>query len=90
MVSKAGYYAWRYGSRPILRDLRDIGEHVSRKRVVRIMRATGLSGKRRRAFRITTDSKHSQPIPGNHLDRHFAPQEPPFSARDRLVDEPQP
>jgi putative transposase len=65
----------RYGSRPILRDLRDIGQRVGRKRIVRIMRSAGIFGKRRRAFRITTDSKHRHPIAGNHLDRHFAPKE---------------
>jgi putative transposase len=65
----------RYGSRPILRDLRDIGQRVGRKRIVRIMRSAGIFGKQRRAFRVTTDSKHSHPIPGNYLDRHFAPME---------------
>jgi putative transposase len=65
----------RYGSRPIVRDLRDIGQRVGRNRVARIMRAAGVSGKRRRAFRVTTNSKHSHPIPGNHLDRHFAPKD---------------
>lgn len=65
----------RYGSRPIVRDLRDIGQRVGRNRIARIMRSAGISGKRRRAFRITTDSKHSHPIPGNHLDRHFSPKE---------------
>jgi putative transposase len=65
----------RYGSRPIVRDLRDIGQRVGRNRVVRIMRAAGVFGKRRRAFRVTTNSKHGHPIPGNHLDRHFAPKD---------------
>lgn len=65
----------RYGSRPILRDLRDIGERVGRKRVVKLMRQEGLSGKRRRAFRVTTNSKHGHAIAENHLDRHFAPME---------------
>src|SRR6185437_2640389 len=32
----------RYGSRPILHDLRGIGERVGRKRVVKIMRAAGI------------------------------------------------
>ena len=48
----------RYGSRPIIADLREIGEFCSRKRVVRIMRAAGLRGKQRRAFRVTTNSNH--------------------------------
>jgi putative transposase len=65
----------RYGSRPIVVDLREIGQRVGRKRIVRIMRAAGIFGKRRRAFRVTTNSKHSHPIPGNHLDRHFAPKD---------------
>ena len=65
----------RYGSRPIVADLRELGQRVGRKRIVRIMRATGISGKRRRAFRVTTDSKHSHPLTGNHLNRHFAPKE---------------
>ncbi len=64
-----------YGSRPIMHDLRAIGERVSRKRVVKLMREAGISGKRRRAFRRTTNSKHNFRIPGNLLDRHFAPLE---------------
>ena len=44
-----------YGSRPIVADLRGIGERCGRKRVVRIMRAADLRGKRRKAFRVTTN-----------------------------------
>lgn len=65
----------RYGSRPIMHDLRAIGERVSRKRIVKLMREADISGKRRRAFRITTDSKHDFRTPENLLDRHFAPME---------------
>ena len=65
----------RYGSRPIVRDLRDIGERVSRRRVAKIMREAGIRGKTPRAFKITTDSKHQKPIAENLLDRHFAPLE---------------
>jgi putative transposase len=64
-----------YGSRNILHDLRGVGDWVSRKRVVRIMRESSIFGKRRHAFRVTTDSKHDHPISANHLDRHFAPSE---------------
>ena len=64
-----------YGSRPIVADLRGIGERCGRKRVVRIMRAADLRGKRRKAFRVTTNSKHSKPIVENVLDRKFAPEE---------------
>jgi transposase InsO family protein len=65
----------RYGSRPILHDLRAIGERVSRKHIVRIMREEGIEGKRPRAFRITTKSNHRLPIAQNLLDRHFMPAE---------------
>ena len=65
----------RYGSRSILHELRDIGERVARKRVVRLMREAAIVGKRRRAFRVTTDSNHSKKISENLLDRHFAPSE---------------
>jgi len=65
----------RYGSRPILHDLRSIGERVSRKRVVKIMQVAGIFGKRRKAFRNTTQSDHARPVSENLLDRHFAPLE---------------
>jgi transposase InsO family protein len=65
----------RYGSRPIMRDLRAIGERVSRRRVAKLMREAGIRGKTPRAFKVTTDSKHQRPIAENLLDRHFAPCE---------------
>jgi transposase InsO family protein len=46
------------------------------------MREAAIQGKRRRAFRVTTDSKHNKPISGNHLDRHFAPAE--IAARNHV------
>jgi putative transposase len=65
----------RYGSRPILRDLRDAGELVSRKRIVRLMQDANIQGKRPRAFRLTTNSKHGKPVAENVLDRQFAPSD---------------
>jgi hypothetical protein len=60
-----------YGSPRILRDLRDLGRRVSRKRVARLMRELGLVGRRRRRFKATTDSKHPFPIAANVLMRDF-------------------
>ena len=60
-----------YGSPRILRDLRDDGHRVSRKRVARLMRALGLEGRRKRRFRATTDSKHEFPVAPNILNREF-------------------
>lgn len=65
----------RYGSRPIVRDLRDGGKRVSRRRVAKLMREAGIRGKTPRAFKVTTDSKHGKPLAGNLLERHFAPGE---------------
>jgi putative transposase len=65
----------RYGSRPILRDLRDAGERVSRKRIARLMRDANIQGKRPRAFRATTNSKHDRPVAKNVLDRRFDPSD---------------
>jgi len=51
-----------YGSPRILRDLREDGHRVSRKRVSRLMRELGLEGRRKRRFRATTDSRHRFPV----------------------------
>lgn len=60
-----------YGSPRILRDLREEGHHVSRKRVARLMRELGLEGRRKRRFRATTDSRHRFPVAPNILMRDF-------------------
>ena len=60
-----------YGSPRILRDLREDGHQVSRKRVARLMRELGLEGRRKRRFRATTDSKHPFPVAPNVLMRDF-------------------
>ncbi len=65
----------RYGSRPIVRELRDGGKRVSRRRVAKLMREAGICGKTPRAFKVTTDSNHGKPLAGNLLERHFAPAE---------------
>jgi transposase InsO family protein len=60
-----------YGSPRILRDLREEGHRVSRKRVARLMRELGLEGRRKRRFRATTDSQHRFPVAPNVLMRDF-------------------
>src|SRR2546423_1705767 len=47
------------------------GECRSRKRVARLMRRAGLVARRRRAFRITTLSRHTDPVAPNRLARQF-------------------
>jgi putative transposase len=61
----------RYGSPRIHRDLRSQQEHVSRKRVMRLMREDGLKARVRKRFVCTTNSAHRHPVAPNLLDRDF-------------------
>jgi len=65
-----------YGSPRVLRDLREWGHRVSRKRVARLMRELGLEGRRKRRFRATTDSQHRFPVAPNVLMRDFDVEAP--------------
>jgi putative transposase len=61
----------RYGSPRVHAELVQRGHRTSRKRVARLMRSRGLAGRRRRRFRITTQSRHPFPIAPNVLARQF-------------------
>ena len=61
----------RYGSPRVHEDLREQHEHVSRKRVVRLMQEDGLVARARKRYKITTMSDHDQPVAANLLDRQF-------------------
>jgi transposase InsO family protein len=65
-----------YGSPRVHRDLRARGERVSRKRVIRLMRGSGLEGKVRRRWVTTTDSRHDQPVASNVLAQDFVASGP--------------
>lgn len=60
-----------YGGPRVHADLAAAGEHVSRKRVARLMQAQGLVARRRRRYKCTTMSDHDQPVADNLLDRAF-------------------
>lgn len=60
-----------YGSPRIHRELRAQGRRVSRKRVERLMKQEGLVARRKKRFRRTTDSDHTDPIAPNVLARDF-------------------
>lgn len=51
-----------YGHRPMTAELQRRRLPTGRDRVLRYMREAGLLGRRRRAFRTTTDSKHDLPV----------------------------
>jgi putative transposase len=60
----------RYGSPRIHEDLIEQEEHVSRKRLIRLMQEDGLEARARKRFKGTTMSDHDQPV-ANLLDRQF-------------------
>jgi transposase InsO family protein len=66
----------RYGSPRIHEDLLEQHEHVSRKRVVRLMQEDGLVARLRKRYKLTTMSDHDQPVAANLLDRRFEAHAP--------------
>jgi putative transposase len=66
----------RYGSPRVHEDLLEQDEHVSRKRVVRLMQEDGLVARLRKRFKHTTMSDHDQPVAANLLDRQFEADAP--------------
>jgi len=63
-----------YGSPRVRAQLLREGRAVSEDRVARLMRDCGLQGRVRRRFKVTTDSKHDQPLAPNTLNRQFQAQ----------------
>ena len=66
-----------YGSPRIHCDLReDHDEHVSRKRVIRVMHEEGVKARRPKRFVCTTNSDHNRPVAANLLTREFTAEAP--------------
>ena len=60
-----------YGSRRTSKSLRSQGHDVGRYRSRSLMKKAGVSVKRRKKFRITTDSKHNLSVAPDILNRNF-------------------
>ena len=60
-----------YGSRRVHAELRKHNICCGLNRVARLMKLHGLAGVQRRAYRVTTNSKHDYPIAPNRLGRDF-------------------
>lgn len=61
----------RYGSPRVYRELFSRGMSCSEKRVARLMQEMELKVLPRRGFVCTTDSRHSDPVSPNHLNREY-------------------
>jgi putative transposase len=60
-----------YGTRRIIKILAKNDIFISRKRIGKLMTAAGLYCKTKRKFKVTTDSKHNNPVAPNLLARQF-------------------
>ena len=65
-----------YGSPRMHSELADLGHKVGRHQVADVMRKNGVRARRKKKFRVTTDSNHDQPIAPNILDRDFSADVP--------------
>lgn len=66
-----------YGTRRLKHCLaEEEGEQVSRRRIGRLMAENDLKVKTKRKFKVTTDSRHDQPVAPNTLDRQFEVEQP--------------
>jgi len=65
-----------YGSRRMSSQLREDGYDVGRYRARSLMKKAGVSVKRRKKFKRTTDSNHKLPVAPNLLNRQFEVERP--------------
>ena len=61
-----------YGSPRIHQKLLRESYYLSKKRVERLMRETGIQAVAKKKYRATTDSKHTLPVAANSLNRNFS------------------
>lgn len=65
-----------YGSPRVTAELHAQGVGCGENRVARLMRLNGIQSKRRRKYRVTTNSKHNLPVSPNLLAREFTVDRP--------------
>ena len=65
-----------YGCPRIHRELQDRGIRCGHNRVARLLRLHGLQARRKRSYKVTTQSKHSLPVAPNLLVQDFTATAP--------------
>ncbi len=65
-----------YGVRRMKRALNALGYPVGKQRTRALMKKVGVSVKRRKKYKVTTNSNHKQPVFDNVLTREFDVQQP--------------
>jgi len=72
------HYEFRqaYGSLKIWKELKELGIACGKHRVARLRRLHGIETKRRRRFKLTTNSRNTEWIAPNLLDRRFTIDHP--------------
>jgi len=65
-----------YGSPRMTAELKALGYVCSENRVARVMRAGGIRAVGKRKYRVTTQSRHTDPVAENRLERHFTVDRP--------------
>jgi transposase InsO family protein len=64
-----------YGSPRIHKKLKRNGTHCNHKTVEKMMKENGIKARRKKRFKVTTDSNHKLPVAENILDRQFQTKE---------------
>jgi len=64
------------GSRTMAENLQRQGFEIGRDKTRRLMKSLKLKVRRKRKYKVTTDSKHNFPVAKNVLNREFSPSAP--------------
>lgn len=65
-----------YGSRRMKKALNLLSFPVNRDKARKLMKEAGVQVKHKKKYKVTTDSKHKQPVFDNLLNRDFSPTQP--------------
>lgn len=65
-----------YGSPRVYKELVHQGEIVSEKTIAKVMQIEGIVGRKKRRYKVTTDSRHTECIADNLLKRNFSATSP--------------